>query len=126
MLPAQIDRPPSRSAVASSAANHLAKAQGQIGKLLTYAPTDGLVPIELAAASPMSRLRSVARTGNLLIGFFVVGLGTWSALAPLTSAAVASGSSNRNPAAKPSNISKAASSGRSASRTEIPLPPARS
>ncbi|AHK45291.1 MULTISPECIES: HlyD family type I secretion periplasmic adaptor subunit [Ensifer] len=91
MLPAQIDRPPSRSAVASSAANHLAKAQGQIGKLLTYAPTDGLVPIELAAASPMSRLRSVARTGNLLIGFFVVGLGTWSALAPLTSAAVASG-----------------------------------
>ncbi len=87
----QIDRPSSRSVVARSAADQLAKAQGQIDRLLTYAPKDGAVAIELAAASPMSRLRSVARTGNLLIGFFVIGLGTWSALAPLSSAAIASG-----------------------------------
>lgn len=49
------------------------------------------VPLALADVSPMSRLRHVAWTGNLLIGVFVVGLGVWSVLAPLSSAAIASG-----------------------------------
>jgi HlyD family secretion protein len=44
-----------------------------------------------APPSPMPGLRGVIWTGNLLICFFVVGLGTWSMLAPLKSAAVASG-----------------------------------
>jgi len=38
------------------------------------------------------RLRGLTRTGNLLVGGFVVGLGTWSAVAPLESAAIAFGS----------------------------------
>ncbi len=50
-----------------------------------------ILPMTLAEASPMSRLRHVAWTGNLLIGFFVFGLGIWSVLAPLSSAAIASG-----------------------------------
>jgi membrane fusion protein, type I secretion system len=37
------------------------------------------------------RLRGLTRTGNLLVGGFVVGLGTWSTLAPLESAAIAFG-----------------------------------
>lgn len=45
----------------------------------------------IADASPMSRLRRVVWTGNLLVGVFVLGLGAWSALAPLSSAAIASG-----------------------------------
>jgi len=49
------------------------------------------LPLTLAGASPMSRLRHVAWTGNLLVGVFVVGLGIWSVLAPLSSAAIASG-----------------------------------
>jgi HlyD family secretion protein len=44
-----------------------------------------------AAASPMPRLRGVAWTGNLLVLTFILGLGTWSILAPLKSAAIASG-----------------------------------
>ena len=49
------------------------------------------LPLTLADASPMSRLRHVAWTGDLLVGVFVVGLGIWSVLAPLSSAAIASG-----------------------------------
>lgn len=37
------------------------------------------------------RLRTVTWSGNLLVGCFVLGLGTWSSLAPLESAAIASG-----------------------------------
>lgn len=48
-------------------------------------------PLTLADASPMSRLRRVVWTGNLLIGVFVIGLGAWSSFAPLSSAAIASG-----------------------------------
>ncbi|WP_454856076.1 HlyD family type I secretion periplasmic adaptor subunit [Rhizobium binxianense] len=44
-----------------------------------------------APPSPMPRLRSVVWTGNLLIGIFIIGLGVWSVLAPLKSAAIASG-----------------------------------
>jgi HlyD family secretion protein len=40
---------------------------------------------------PRARLRGITLAGNLLAGFFVVGLGTWSAFAPLESAAIASG-----------------------------------
>ncbi|MFA1675287.1 helix-turn-helix domain-containing protein [Rhizobium mongolense] len=49
------------------------------------------LPLTLADASPISRLRRIVWTGNLLIGVFIIGLGTWSALAPLSSAAIASG-----------------------------------
>jgi HlyD family secretion protein len=50
----------------------------------------------LPYASPASgpdkpRLRGVALTGNILIGVFLLGLGSWSVFAPLRSAAVASG-----------------------------------
>ncbi len=45
----------------------------------------------LAPSSPMPRLRGVVWIGNLLILVFIVGLGTWSVLAPLQSAAIASG-----------------------------------
>ncbi|WP_085741767.1 MULTISPECIES: HlyD family type I secretion periplasmic adaptor subunit [Rhizobium] len=44
-----------------------------------------------AAPSPMPGLRGVVWMGNLLILVFIVGLGIWSVLAPLKSAAVASG-----------------------------------
>lgn len=41
--------------------------------------------------TPYARLRGVTWAGNLLAGCFVLGLGTWSTLAPLQSAAVAFG-----------------------------------
>jgi HlyD family secretion protein len=41
--------------------------------------------------SPRARLRGVTWTGNLLVVCFVLGLGIWSAFAPLESAAIASG-----------------------------------
>jgi HlyD family secretion protein len=46
---------------------------------------------EFAPASPAPQLRGVAWTGNLLIGVFVLGFGIWSVVAPLKSAAIASG-----------------------------------
>ncbi|MGY3620695.1 HlyD family type I secretion periplasmic adaptor subunit [Bradyrhizobium sp. USDA 10063] len=42
-------------------------------------------------ASPRGRLRRVTLAGNLLVVGFVLGLGIWSAFAPLESAAIASG-----------------------------------
>jgi len=44
-----------------------------------------------APATPRARLRGVTWAGNLLAGCFVLGFGTWSAFAPLESAAIASG-----------------------------------
>jgi HlyD family secretion protein len=44
-----------------------------------------------APPSPMPGLRGVIWTGNLLVSVFIVGLGVWSVLAPLKSAAIASG-----------------------------------
>ena len=44
-----------------------------------------------APASPRAQLRGVTWTGNLLVTGFVLGLGIWSAFAPLESAAIASG-----------------------------------
>jgi HlyD family secretion protein len=58
---------------------------------------DELDPLEFAwstapaPASPRARLRGVTWTGNLLVTGFVLGLGIWSAFAPLESAAIASG-----------------------------------
>ena len=51
------------------------------------------VPRWLRSAPPAlrDRLRGVTWTGNLLVCGFVVGLGTWSAYAPLESAAIAIG-----------------------------------
>lgn len=46
-------------------------------------------PPTTAPARP--QLRAVAWTGNLLIGVFLLGFGTWSVLAPLNSAAIATG-----------------------------------
>src|SRR5262245_5858903 len=44
-----------------------------------------------APSSLCDRLRPVTWTGNLLVCCFVLGLGTWSVLAPLESAAIAFG-----------------------------------
>ena len=58
---------------------------------------DELDPLEFAwstapaPASPRAQLRGVTWTGNLLVTGFVLGLGIWSAFAPLESAAIASG-----------------------------------
>lgn len=54
-------------------------------------PPAARAALTLADASPRSRLRRVTLAGNLLIAVFVVGLGAWSAFAPLSSAAIASG-----------------------------------
>src|SRR5258707_5309875 len=53
----------------------------------------GQVPGCLGSAPPAlcDRLRGVTRTGNLLVGCFVLGLGTWSTFASLESAAIAVG-----------------------------------
>ena len=42
-------------------------------------------------STPRARLRGLTWAGNLLVGCFVLGFGTWSAFAPLESAAIASG-----------------------------------
>jgi HlyD family secretion protein len=42
-------------------------------------------------ASPRGRLRAITVAGNLLVLCFMLGLGTWASLAPLESAAIASG-----------------------------------
>ncbi|MEF0942532.1 HlyD family type I secretion periplasmic adaptor subunit [Rhizobium sp. BR 362] len=60
-------------------------------KFLSYSPVLDADFTRLAPASPMPVLRSVKRTGNLLICVFILGFGIWSILAPLKSAAVASG-----------------------------------
>ncbi|WFU07896.1 HlyD family type I secretion periplasmic adaptor subunit [Rhizobium sp. CB3090] len=60
-------------------------------KFLSYAPVLDADFTRLAPPSPMPVLRSVKRTGNLLICVFILGFGIWSLLAPLKSAAVASG-----------------------------------
>jgi HlyD family secretion protein len=58
---------------------------------------DELEPLEFpwctapTPASPRAGLRDVTWTGNLLVICFVLGLGIWSAFAPLESAAIASG-----------------------------------
>jgi HlyD family secretion protein len=58
---------------------------------------DELEPLEFpwctapTPASPRAGLRDVTWTGNLLVICFVLGLGLWSAFAPLESAAIASG-----------------------------------
>jgi HlyD family secretion protein len=44
-----------------------------------------------APSTPLSRLRAVAWAGNLLFFGFILGLGSWSAFAPLESAAIAPG-----------------------------------
>jgi HlyD family secretion protein len=51
------------------------------------------VPRCLGSVPPAlrDRLRGITRTGNLLVGCFVVGLGTWSTFASLESAAIAFG-----------------------------------
>jgi HlyD family secretion protein len=49
------------------------------------------VPIEVAPATPMERLRGPAKTAALLVAVFLVGGGIWSVLAPLESAAIAGG-----------------------------------
>src|SRR6202043_2809215 len=53
-----------------------------------------------APPSLWGRLRRVTWTGNLLVGCFVVGLGAWSTLAPLESAAIAYGTVESEPGRK--------------------------
>jgi HlyD family secretion protein len=45
----------------------------------------------VASQTPFTRLRGIAKAGNLLVCGFVLGLGTWSTFAPLESAAIAFG-----------------------------------
>ena len=52
---------------------------------------EGVVWQEQAPPALCDRLRTLTWTGNLLVGCFVLGLGTWSAFAPLESAAIAVG-----------------------------------
>lgn len=47
--------------------------------------------VVVASVPARPKLRAVAWTGNLLICFFVLGFGIWAVLAPLKSAAIASG-----------------------------------
>ena len=54
--------------------------------LITIDPTSPPVP-----ATPLARTRELVLAGSALVGIFVIGFGTWSAMAPLESAAVASG-----------------------------------
>jgi HlyD family secretion protein len=50
-----------------------------------------LAPGDPACASPFPRIRRLALFGAALIAVFIVGFGAWSAVAPLKSAALASG-----------------------------------
>ena len=43
-------------------------------------------------ANPLARARELVLAGTALVGIFVIGFGTWSAMAPLESAAIAMGS----------------------------------
>ena len=64
------------------------------------------------------RLRGVTWPGNLLVCCFFLGLGTWSTLAPLESAAIAVGTvESEVRAARRSSTSRVASSGKSWSQT---------
>ncbi len=66
-------------------------AAGMVRKLLSISPIGLPDQRGVAPASPMPRLRGVVWFGNLLICVFVFGFGSWSLLAPLKSAAIASG-----------------------------------
>ena len=73
-----------------------------------------------APLTPRSRLLGVTWAGNLLVGCFVLGFGTWSTFAPLQSAAIAIGAVEFG--VEPGrlfSISRAASSGRFWSRTAM-------
>jgi HlyD family secretion protein len=82
---------PSKVTGALGIMRRTAQGSGAIKKHLVYSPVAGLKYVTLAPSSPMPRLRVVAWVGNLLIGFFIIGLGVWSVFAPLKSAAIAAG-----------------------------------
>jgi len=63
------------------------------------------------------RLRDVTWTGNLLVCCFVLGLGTWSTLAPLESAAIAVGTVESESSRKTIQHLEGGSSGKFWSRT---------
>lgn len=59
---------------------------------IVYAPTLVAVPAAPEAPStPFSKFRGLATLGVGIVGLFIVGLGGWSVLAPLESAAIAAG-----------------------------------
>ncbi|WP_414646242.1 HlyD family type I secretion periplasmic adaptor subunit [Bradyrhizobium sp. 2S1] len=68
---------------------------GRLGAVVTA--IDDFEPLEYpwcstpTPISPRRRLRGIMLAGNLLVAFFMLGLGTWASLAPLESAAIASG-----------------------------------
>ncbi|MEK1890004.1 MAG: HlyD family type I secretion periplasmic adaptor subunit [Phyllobacterium sp.] len=82
---------PARMTGALSMMRRTALAGTSLKRLVSYSPHGAQGNALLAAPSPMSRLRRVALVGNLLIGVFIIGFGTWSVFAPLKSAAIASG-----------------------------------
>ncbi len=88
----QLDATLARFSSSSKVSQRFAERSTATDKQQTaYAPVFGTKQRGPAPPSPMPRLRGVIWTGNLLIGVFIVGLGIWSVLAPLKSAAVASG-----------------------------------
>jgi HlyD family secretion protein len=77
------------------------------------------IPRCLGSAPPAlcDRLRGITRTGNLLVGCFVLGLGTWSTFASLESAAIAFGTVVSESSRKTIQHLEGASSGKFSSRT---------
>ncbi len=86
-----LDAPPARLSNSPRTGQRLARRSAAAGQETFYAPVIKQKLRGPAPASPMPGLRGVVWMGNLLILVFVVGLGMWSVLAPLKSAAVASG-----------------------------------
>ena len=82
---------PSRMTGIVSLMRRTGRAGTAIKTMLGYTPANQQNYAVLAPPTPMPRLRKVALVGNLLIGVFIIGFGTWAVFAPLKSAAIASG-----------------------------------
>ncbi|ENN88430.1 putative HlyD family secretion protein [Rhizobium freirei PRF 81] len=88
----QLDATPARFSNSSRTAQGVAqRSTATAGQQAAYSPEIESKQRGPAPPSPMPALRGVVWTGNLLISVFIVGLGIWSVLAPLKSAAIASG-----------------------------------
>lgn len=88
----QLDATPAKLSNSSRTGRQLAQRPAATARQQTaYLPVIEQKQRGPSAPSPMPGLRGVVWTGNMLILVFIVGLGIWSVLAPLQSAAVASG-----------------------------------
>jgi HlyD family secretion protein len=75
----------------SSRARGLFEQRLRFGRMARRESFQSLEALERASPALHERLGALTLAGNLLVGCFVVGLGTWSAFAPLESAAIAIG-----------------------------------